>query len=606
MNIGLAVAAALGTAVLLASCWLVLGWWLLRNVRGALLQSERLCLAILAGAGVMGVALFVVGQLWFSRPMVLGLVVAALLPVLSRTERQELWGNLRQIRLPGAPAAVPLAGLFALMFLAGLARPAGHIGHDGISYHLLGPAVWLRQHRVVPVLDAAPTAFPVAIEALFAAGMAIGNERVPGVIGAFLTLTLIVQVFGLARWVGAGPRWAALASLVVGFMPVVSREATGFVDMPYAGFALAALRLLFTRETEGSLAGPLFLGLSMATKYNGMTLTAVTLGLSALRGAINGRAADALRTTARAALVSALLALPFLLRNLLVLGTPIYPPPPALARLLPGKAFSLAASIDLQRYIMIERGGGFGRGLSDLLLVPWRLTFNTSNFHGAGGIGLVALAFFPAALLAGGPLGRWRWQLAWLALNTVVWFVVQQEARFFAPYFILATAIAVVGAEALVARFPRAGRVAAAMVLGSSVCYGAIILSGLRHQAASALSHRADAARWAAEVPYFKAFAYLNSLPDPCRVLILGWPAPPYFLEKDYVKVEGLYYEHPIEGVEDPLTALARLDALGVTHVLDVQHSSPRGGSLVVPLPPPPSLELVFETPTARVFRVRR
>jgi hypothetical protein len=142
--------------------------------------------------------------------------------------------------------------------------------------------------------------------------------------------------------------------------------------------------------------------------------------------------------------------------------------------------------------------------------------------------------------------------------------------------------------------------------VGISVSYGAIILSGLRYHAFSVLSRRADAARWTALVPYSQAFAYLNSLPEPCRVLVLGWSAPPYFLKKDYVKVEGLYYEHPIEGVEDPQTALARINELGVTHVLDVQNSTSRGGSLIVARPPPASLELVLEAPEARVFRVRR
>ncbi len=71
----------------------------------------------------------------------------------------------------------------------------------------------------------------------------------------------------------------------------------------------------------------------------------------------------------RAAVVAALMALPVYLRNWLMLGTPIYPPPPFLARRLHAKWFSYEASVALQRYVM-ERGQGLGRRLSDFSSCP--------------------------------------------------------------------------------------------------------------------------------------------------------------------------------------------------------------------------------------------
>jgi hypothetical protein len=598
-------ALALLTVAWLAGGWLVLGWWLLRRVP-ALLPSERLALALLAGAGVMGVALFVVGQLWFTRAMVLALGALAWLPLAAGAHRRELRDAARAIRSPGAAVLALMVPLLGLIFAAGLARPIGDIGADGVSYHLLGPATWLRQHRVVPVMDASTTAFPVAVESLFGAAMAIGNDRGPGLIGAVLLLAVVVQLHGVARWLGAGERWAPLASVLFAFMPPMTSLTThAFVDVEYAGFALAACRLMFADGTDRSLVGPLFLGLSMATKYNGLTLAVITLALAALRsGRLHGAAA-ALRLAARGAAIGALLALPFLLRNLIVLGTPIYPPPPALARWLPGKGFSLAASVDLKAYIMEQRGSGLGRGLRAFLLLPWRFTYQTANFHGAGGIGLAPLAFLPAALAA-----RWTatvgWCLAWMAANTAVWFVVQQEARFLAPFVAVATVLAVMGAEALVRTFRRAGRAAVAVVLAISLGYGgAILATTLVPEARSAFSRRAEENRWRAGVRFHQAFAYLNALPDPCRVLILSWSVAPFFLHKDYLKIEGLYHEHPVPGVEDAQAALARLRLLGVTHVLDVRPPEPRGPSFVVPVPPPPPLRLVFESDDARVFAVR-
>ncbi len=599
------VAAAIVTAALLATCWLILGWWLLKSVRDALLPSERLALALLAGAGVMGVAIFVIGQVRFSTAVVVGLALLSLLPLADGIERRALLSTLREIRRPSATVLVPLVALFAMLLLIDLARPVGSYDSDAISYHLLGPTIWLRLHQIVPALDSSHTAFPVAIEALFGAGMAIGNERAPGAIGVVLVFAVVVQVYGLSRWLGARARWASIATVLVAFMPLVTRLGVGWVDVEYAGFALAGFRLLFTPGTQASLAGPMFLGLSMATKYNGMTLTAVTLAISALRQGLDTGFAASLSKTARAAFFSALFALPFLLRNVYVFGTPVYPPPPLLARLLPARGFSMEAAIRFQHYIVDERGIGLGRGWTDFFLLPWRFTLHSANFNGAGGIGLAALAFFPAAVVTVG-VRKLRWILAWLVGNTLVWFVVQQEARFLAPFFIMATAVAMIGAEAVEMRFSLLGRAVTALVVGVSILYGAgTIARSSRAEVKSVFSRRADTLRWAAEVPYWQAFAYLNALPEPCRVLMLQATAPPYYLHKDYVKVEGGYYEHPVPGIEDPTTALAHLGQLGVTHVLDVEGPKSRGDVLRIPLPAPSPLELVFNSPSARVFRVR-
>ncbi len=145
----------LATAALLLA-WLALGWTVLRPVRSALQPSERLSLAVLAGAGTMGVGLFVTGQLRFSPLVVAAFAATACLPLWSDSERAALAETWREIRMPALPVALPLAALFAVLFVAGLAVPVGDMGNDGISYHLAGPVVWLRDHRIVPALDMSP------------------------------------------------------------------------------------------------------------------------------------------------------------------------------------------------------------------------------------------------------------------------------------------------------------------------------------------------------------------------------------------------------------------------------------------------------------------
>ena len=137
-----------------------------------------------------------------------------------------------------------------------------------------------------------------------------------------------------------------------------------------------------------------------------------------------------------------------------------------------------------------------------------------------------------------------------------------------------------------------------------SAGYGTAVLARVHiPTAASVLDSRRDQARWRENVPYADAFAYLNGVPPPCRVLILGPSPPPYFLHRDYLKLVGLYGEQPIAEAHDLSTALAHLDQLAFTHVLDVTDGP--DGFRVPPSVPAP-LDLVFESANARVYRVRR
>ncbi len=596
---------ALGAVAFLGLTWTTLGFRLLRPVRAGLGAAETLALSVLAGAGAEAVGLFLVGQLWFSALTVAVCAAAGLLPMLPRAERTALAATFRALEPPRSLVWLVLAPALLVLVLASLARPVGNIGHDGISYHLLGPAMWLRHGRIEPVLDMSHTAFPAVVELLFGAGMALANERAPGVVGLLLGSAVVVQAAGLVRWLGAGAAWAAAAALLVATMPALTDLVTvAFVDLEYAGFVLAAVRLLLEdRASRGWFrVGALFLGLAMGTKYNGLMMAPITLALALVHRWRRSGAREAIGLAAEAAALAAVVALPFYLRNYLILGVPIYPPTPALARLGRPRAFPADASVDWVRYLEV-RGRGFGRTAWDLALLPFRYTYHAHRFHGAGGIGVVPLAFFPAGLV------RWRhravrYAVLWIGLNTLAWFFAQQESRFLAPVVILTTALAVAGASALARRHGRRARFAWVLALAISVAYGAAVLARTYvPAAASVLDGRRDEARWRERVPYADAFAYLNRMPAPCRVLILGPSPPPYFLHHDYVKLVGPYGERPVDGVHDLPAALAQLDQLAFTHVLDVTDGVE---GFRVPAPAPPGLDLVFESTGARVYRVRR
>lgn len=598
------VLATIATAVVSAAA-LGLGRPFDRLHPASLTDPERWAFRLLCGAGALGLVLFVVGHLIFT-PLAIGLIVggAAVL-------------NLVVHGRPGSPqdAAIPLAdrrsavllvAAFVLLVLgfAALARPVGSFGHDGVSYHLLGPTNWLRAQKIGPVLDHSHTAFPATIETLFAAVMALSNDRAPGLLGVVFAGILLIQTWGLAKRLGSSDFAASLSTALVATMPVVMFSADiGFIDVPFAAFSLATARLAFDASSrrELVLAG-VFGGFAMGTKYTGIPMLFVTV-LVLLFFSIRARGKYiAARNAFILVGVASAVGGAWYLKNLLVLGAPIYPPPPALARLLPVRAFPLEASMAFQNYIL-DRGQGFGRGLLDFVLLPVRFTYQAHRFHGAGGIGIAPLAMGPIGILAArhDPLAR-RW-IAWAFALTAVWFVTQQEARFLVHVLVVVSVFAGLGAAALLQREQTglASKVVVWVALCLSFAYGSAFLVRERvDRIMAVVSARHAEERRRDGVPFASAFAFLNRAPDVAAVLIFHPFVPPFYLDRPYVKIRGQYGERPVEGVETVQDAMEQLKALGVSHILDVRYW---GVGFEVPSSHP-CVNLVYSTADARIYRV--
>jgi hypothetical protein len=598
--------AALLTLLLCIGGALVTGSALARQVDEDFLGVERLISAFLLGAGLIGLAVFLVGLVRLERVAIALILAAAYTPLVSSGIRSWLRDTLRSVSAGFSWAFLGHLAILGMLFLAAVPRPTGDIRNDAIGYHLLGPAVWLRTGRIVPVLDYSPTAFPALIESLFSAGMAFSNDRFPAMLGVVFASVLLGQIYGFARALGATKATATLMSFLAACAPaVVSYAPNGLVDIAYASFSLAAVRLLLLGEhsTSRAAVGGVLLGFALGVKYTAIPLVAITLVVLLYAHARRSTSLASLRSAALAMAIAAVVGSPFYLKNLILLGSPIYPPPVVLARWFHARAFSIDASSELQRAI-VEYGRGLGRGPLDFLLLPWRYTLFTDRFRGAGGIGAapLALGLIGAAAIRGRPSVSAL--LMWMGLVTLVWFLTQQESRFLIHVVALSFAFAAVGGTWLKREWTRAGQVIVVLVAVVSGGYGLLVLVGQnRDRVAAALSRTAEASFRRRDVPYLEAWDYLNRDPGVQCVLILEELAPQYYLNKDYVKVRGGYGERPLPGIENTSEALAHLRELRVTHVLDVvapEWAQHRGFQI----DSAPDLRLAFHSNRSRVYEV--
>jgi hypothetical protein len=488
--------------------------------------------------------------------------------------------------------------------IAGTSEITGDWERDTVAYHLLGPKVWLREGVIRPVPDNSLTAFPQIPETLFAVLMTIGGDRAPD-FSSWLTFGLLLLVSsGLGMRLGLSPGQAWWVAAIVATMPAVYVGSHAcFVDGLYAAFVLAAARIGFDAERWQEWAAfGMFCGLAMGTKYTGLLafFALAVCGVIILAATRHGDRAGSVRKFGLAIAIAGAVASPFYIRNWIILGCPIYPPPPGYARFCTPKYLSREAMEQFHEYIR-RRGVGMGRGLSAFLKLPFNLTYHTANFNGAGGIGLCPLGLAPFGIVAlrRNNFARLLLLLAFLLL--FLWYLTEQESRFLIHVYVIGAVFSVAGWNYAVANGGKLARVLAAVLVGISISYGLFMIGRMqRDDLRAAISPRYAAMKRQRDIPYLASFEYLNSEPSVREVLILDRSVPAYYSNKAYIKPEGQWGERSVPGASTSLEALQEARQLGVTHVLDVVSSV----SDFQLKSPPAGLTLVFQSAEQRVYRV--
>ena len=577
-----------------------------RRLGPAFQPWERLALSLLAGWGGVSLVLYLIGQFTFSRSMIfvvtLGFATLGL-AWLWKMRRENALPKPRTDRRALLPAALVIF-LLCMTGIAGLAEVVGDWGSDTVAYHLLGPKVWLREGVIRPVADNCHTAFPQTAETMYAALLALGGPSAPCFADFFSFGLLLAMVASIGIRCGldaAGGWWAAA---IVATMPAVFSGAhLAFVDGLYGAFFLAAVRAALDAESlfDWTSFG-IFRGLLIATKYTGLLAVPVlAIGLVFLnKNGIQKKSRPALQGMALAGIATIIAGGAYYARNWVLLGCPIYPPPPGLLHLCHPKYLSTQAILSFQHYIL-QRGAGLGRGPLALLLLPFNLTYHTANFHGAGGIGLVPLGLAPIGFVATRKMLTTKFLVLLALLLSLAWFLTQQESRFLIHVYAIAAVLGVMGWRQCELYGGRIERAMACLLVGVSLLYGTfMIVKGESDSLHAVFSASYAAKRHAEHVPFAESFAYLNNDPSVHVVLILDRSVPPFYLDKDYLKPVGQWGELTLHGVATPADALAQVGKLHVTHVLDVNSElAPFQVNQAVS-----GLHLVFEGKDQRIYRV--
>lgn len=590
---------------ILAVAALGAGFWIEDRLPPSFGLPERLAFTWLGGLGTLSLSLFLIGQVVFTRASIVVTVGVCLLlairPILRLVRSERL---LSQFEMDMIPAAVIIVVLLVTA-VGGFAEIVGDWENDAIAYHLLGPKVWLHDGVIRPLPETSTTAFPATAEILFGALFTLGGVKGPGCFALLTLACFFAVVYSLTKAAGVDGRTSWWAVAFVAAMPAVYTGAhSAFIDVLYATFVLAAARVGFEaqRTSEWAIFG-VFCGLAMATKYTGLMATAALIFCALLGQALRGstRWTQVVKYGAFAALAGLVVASPYYIRNWILLGSPIYPPPPVLANLMAVKYFPLENLTKFKAFLD-ARGSGLGRGLVAFLSLPFHLTYYTSFFNGAGGIGLTGLAFAPFGLLAARARVFPRILAVLGVLLTTSWFLTLQESRYLIPAYPIAAVFAVLGWRYVQSAGSRTTHILCGTAIACSLLYGLfMIVSSRRTDIRRVLSPTFAEQYRREKIPYFRSFEYLNGEPSVSQVLVLDPSVPVYYLDKSYLKPFGQWGEQVLPEVRDGAQALGAVRRLKVSHIMDVR-SSVSGFQVPESMA---GVKLVFQAENQRVYRVQ-
>ena len=501
------------------------------------------------GSAAIGWSSWIVGSLvgtWTLAPLWVGCALFSLRSLrpwgraLGRVSRR----LLALARSTPLLTAVVLAAAAPLLLFS-LAIPL--VDNDGIRYHVALPKLYLLTGRIFLYEWDVTGAYPALGDALYLVGLVVKSHDIAKFLHAgFLAASLAVLALTLHR--GRRSRDAALAGpLLFLACPAVGVIAgAGFIDH-IALFHLVAAFALVYRKERPLLVG-LCLGAALATKLT-VGPAAAALALAYGIGRPRGARVGALATIAAC---STVVLAPFLVRNALVFGDPVFP----IGYLATGKPLP-GVGTDVYNHFAT-----FNEKNAGPLGIVWTTPVTGEDDETAGIHNLAGLLLLFFGL---------RDRLVRLAACVALPFLVY--AAFTSPptrYLLPMLWGLSLAAAAVLARLPARKAAWFAVPLALPGIFLSWEFQARNFGAADYLLGRYSKEEYLARtIPGYRAAPYVNGLP-PGGVMVGDFPGPVYF-NRPWI-VEGLINEAPltiwIRNGETADRLLARLHENGIRWLL--------------------------------------
>jgi hypothetical protein len=478
--------------------------------------------------------------------------------------------------------------IYALTILVGLAlilALAPPVETDALVYHLAIPKAYLENHGIINLPNSMYSFFPLLFEMVFLFAMTFGVESLPALCGLGMTFLLLLGL-GIYFHQYVSPRLAWFVPVLFFSTPTFFEiSASAYIDLALAGFIFFTFyawdRWRETRLPFWFFYMALFAGAAWATKLTGLiVLPLVVLGI-ALEGRKDNNPARVLKHIVIFSGIVFLFMAPWWIRNYQYSGNPFLP---LLMQFLGGED---RVNWDPNRAMMFNnyvKFFGMGRGLWDLLLLPYNLTFHaqpdTLRFDGQ--IGIAFFMLIPALIV-----GAWKPRPArWIALSVCFsvlicfWFVYFQYVRFLAPAFTALALLCVAGLEKVTRPKPEKGSPPlwlGQILLGVMACgvlFNLYLIWDIWQKKAPGQYVVGKETRdqyLARNIPRYPMYQAMNKLEPESRVLLVFMRNLGYLAERPFHS-DSVFEAHTLQTFlaqdTSPEGLRRQLQSLGITHLM--------------------------------------
>jgi hypothetical protein len=346
-------------------------------------------------------------------------------------------------------------------------------GFDALTYHLAFPERYLFENGISMTPFSHLSGYIAATEMLYALALFLDGPNLAVLIHfefGVLTLAALWQLGAVSS-----RRAAILAPLFLIADPLFQMElGWAYSDLSFGFYStLAAIAFCSFIQKRGGpdangrdlVYAGIACGMCCATRYLGMGVAVALCAVAWLPPRHPRRVRENLQACFALAGISALVMLPWMVRNAVLTGNPITP---LLQSLFYAPGEEYIPAIVMQQSTEFLRQVGMGRDLWSLLALPWNLTMNSKPgiYANSFGYEVSALHFVGLVAVVGLAASGKRLRaipllvplLEAVGVFVLIWFFAFQEARFLLPIIPLIAYAGAVAIDGLVVASPVWGR----------------------------------------------------------------------------------------------------------------------------------------------------
>jgi len=457
---------------------------------------------------------------------------------------------------------IPICIVLLLGIILNIGGPP--ISFDALVYHLSIPDIYIKNHKILNIPYLVFSNYPLNVEMLFLLAIGLKSDTLARLIHFSFGIFTGLSIYALTKTY-FGSRQGVIAILVFFSMPsIIFIMSFAFNDLGLTYYVVLAVYAMCNwskiNDRKWLILSGIMVGLAIGVKYSGVIcLIILSVFIIMTKSKIPVKAVKELSIFS---FIGLLLVSPYLIKNLIFVGNPVYP---FLYKFFGGENWS---DFNTQRFIQeMTHYGPSSPGILRYLVLPF---FITCDWHtGDIPIGPLLLLYLPFLFFIKNVDRVVKYLLMFCGLYFFFWTISSMVVRFLFPCIVLLCPVVAYVIKEIRKSFLFELPIVIALILNIYTLYTAI---GEHPEFYLENKTREEKLLLAEPVKdYYNVIKFINEkLPQESKILFIGEPRR-YYCEKEVLtssELDTAIISKLVKESHNIKELLYKLKDLKITHVL--------------------------------------